>query len=84
MLVTGTSGFLVDMQQDVSGRGHTVTGIGHDEWKMWGLRWDCADVTLATLRLYAGGLAQVGLGSSPMSAEHFGTCVEKTESANVV
>ena len=67
------------MWRSVLRRGHTVLGIGHgewsrEEWELWGLsEWRCADVTLQTLRQYAGQPTAIvhcaGGGSVPFSIE---------------
>jgi UDP-glucose 4-epimerase len=61
VVVTGANGFLGRyVARLLSSRGHTVVGIGHGkwprpEWEQWGLSaWHCADVTLSTMRQYAG------------------------------
>jgi UDP-glucose 4-epimerase len=60
-VVTGANGFLGrHVARSFARAGHTVLGIGHgewlrQEWELWGLSaWYSADVTLKTLRQYAG------------------------------
>jgi UDP-glucose 4-epimerase len=80
VVVTGANGFLGrHVARCLARQGHTVRGIGHgnwlrEEWELWGLsEWQCADVTLQTLRQYAGEPAAIlhcaGSGSVPFSIE---------------
>lgn len=80
ILVTGTHGFLGrHVARCFAHSGHAVLGIGHgewskEEWELWGLsEWHCADVTLQTLRQYAGQPTAIihcaGSGSVPFSIE---------------
>lgn len=78
VVVTGANGFLGrHVARCIARRGHTVLGIGHgewsgDEWDLWGVcEWHRADVTLQTLRQYAGQPTAIvhcaGSGSVPFS-----------------
>ncbi len=59
--MTGANGFLGrHVARSLAQQGHTVLGMGHgnwlrEEWESWGLSaWQSADVTLKTLKAYAG------------------------------
>jgi UDP-glucose 4-epimerase len=78
--VTGAHGFLGrHVARCFSRQGYIVLGMGHgewsrEEWELWGLsEWHCADVTLQTLRRFAGKPAVIvhcaGGGSVPFSIE---------------
>jgi UDP-glucose 4-epimerase len=78
IVVTGANGFLGrHVARSLAWQGHTVLGLGHgkwlrEEWELWGLsEWQCADVTLQTLRRYAGAPSAIvhcaGGGSVPFS-----------------
>jgi UDP-glucose 4-epimerase len=80
VLVTGANGFLGrHVARCFARKGHTVLGMGHgdwsrEEWQMWGLSgWQCADVTLETLRQYAESPSAIvhcaGSGSVAYSLE---------------
>jgi UDP-glucose 4-epimerase len=80
VVVTGANGFMGRHVARCFARlGHSVLGIGHgewqeEEWELWGLsEWHCADVTLQTLRQYAGQPNAIvhcaGGGSVPFSIE---------------
>jgi UDP-glucose 4-epimerase len=80
IVVTGANGFLGRHVARLFAReGYTVLGIGHgewlhDEWEPWGLSgWKRADVTLATLKEFAGNPGAIihcaGGGSVSFSIE---------------
>jgi UDP-glucose 4-epimerase len=79
-LVTGANGFLGrHVARSFARAGQTVLGMGHGEWsregwESWGLsEWHCTDVTLQTLKQYAGQPTAIvhcaGSGSVPFSIE---------------
>jgi len=80
IVVTGANGFLGrHVARQLSQKGHTILGIGHgdwprEEWELWGLSgWQYGDVTLQTLRQYAGTPSAIihcaGSGSVAYSIE---------------
>jgi UDP-glucose 4-epimerase len=89
IVVTGAYGFLGrHVARLFAQKGHTVLGIGHgewdrEEWKSWGLSaWRQADITLASLKQYAGCPSLIvhcaGSGSVSFSVENPLTDFERT------
>jgi UDP-glucose 4-epimerase len=81
MVVTGANGFLGRyVARRFAREGYRVLGIGHgewsrEEWELWGLsEWHRADVTLRTLKQYAGSPSAIihcaGSGSVAFSLEN--------------